>query len=209
MAVLPKLAYAQGRRDDVPDQQLARELAAANDGGGVKELAENLWNANENISSDCIKTLYELGFIKPELIAGYVDDFLRAIQNKNNRLVWGGMIALGTIAHLKAREIFDHLDLIEKTMQSGSVITVDNGVKTLALVAAASEEYNHVIFPFLLEHLKTCRSKEVPQHAEKSLPAVTSANRGAFIEALNQRMPALSSAQLARVKKVIKASEKK
>ena len=42
MSVLQKLAYAQQRRDDVPDQELARELAAKNDSAGVKKLFVNI-----------------------------------------------------------------------------------------------------------------------------------------------------------------------
>ena len=54
------------------------------------------------IASDCIKTLYEVGYLKPELIAPYVGDFLKLIKSRENRLVWGGMLALSTIAALKS-----------------------------------------------------------------------------------------------------------
>jgi hypothetical protein len=42
MSALQKFTYAQERRDDVLDQELARELAANNDGTGVKELFVNI-----------------------------------------------------------------------------------------------------------------------------------------------------------------------
>jgi hypothetical protein len=48
------------------------------------------------------------------------------------------------------------------------------------------------------------RPKEVPQHAEKTLPAVNSSNKADFIKVLEKRLEDLSGSGLARVKKVIK-----
>ena len=117
------------------------------------------------------------------------------------------MIALGVIGDLKADVIFAHLAEIQKAMDEGSVITMDNGIATLARAASRSDKYNRVIFPYLLEHLKTCRPKEVPQHSEKTLPAVNASNKTAFVKVLEKRMEDLSSAGLTRIKKVIKQAQ--
>jgi hypothetical protein len=209
MSVLNRIAYYQNRRDEVPNQELARDLAAANDREGVHEIAENLWNKDKNIQSDCLKTLYETGYLKPELIADYTADFLRLLHDKNNRLVWGSMTALAAIAELRADEIYPHSAEIEQIMEQGSVITMDNGVKTLAGVASSSPVYSEKLFPYLLEHLRNCRSKEVPQHAEKILIAVNGQNKVEFIATLEKRLADMTPSQVARVKKVIKAAEKK
>lgn len=204
MSVLNRLAHLQNRRDEVPNQELARDLAARKDEAGIREIARNLWSKDKNIRADCIKVLYEIGASDPALIADYTEDFVRLLWSKNNRLVWGGMTALGTVAGLKADLIHAHLGEIKKTMEQGSVITMDNGILTLARAASAGEKYNQAIFPYLLEHLRTCRPKEVPQHAEKTLPAVNAANRAEFIAVLEKRLIDLSGSGLARVKKVIK-----
>jgi len=81
---------------------------------------------------------------------------------------------------------------------------MDNGIATLARAASRNDQYNKAIFPYLLEHLKTCRPKEVPQHSEKTLPSVNASNKTAFVKVLEKRMEDLSSAGLTRVKKVIK-----
>jgi len=209
MNVLDRLASSLGQRSDIPNQELARDLTQKKDKEDIRELVENLWNKNSNIASDCIKTLYEIGYLQPELIAPYVNDFLRLIRSRENRLVWGGMLALATIAALKPAEIFAQVEWVMKATREGSVITTDNGIKTLAGVAGCKEEYNRVIFPFLMEHLETCRPKEVPQHAESTLAAVNRANQKKFIEVLNQRMDELSATQADRVKKVIRAAETK
>lgn len=209
MTVLDKLATSLGQRSEIPNQELARELAGKGDAASVRELAENLWNKNANLASDCIKTLYEIGYLKPQLTAPYVHDFLKIIKSKQNRLVWGGMLALSTIASLKPGEIFEQVELVKKVTREGSVITTDNGIKTLAIVAGASVEYNHTIFPFLIEHLQTCRSKEVPQHAESTLAAVNKGNKKIFIDTLTARLEALTTSQTARVKKTIRLVEQK
>ena len=208
MSVLNRIAHLQDRGDEVPNQELARDLAALKNRDGIREIAENLWNKDKNIQADCIKVLYEIGYIEPPLIAEYAEDFLKLLRSRNNRLVWGGMIALSTVAELRADFIHDHLKEILKAMGAGSVITVDNAVKTLAL-AATVDAYRPVIFAHLLDHLRTCRPKDVPQHSEKSLPAIDASNKDDFIAVLEKRMEALSGSQSTRVRKVIKAAEKR
>ena len=206
MSALDQIAHFQNRRDEVPNQELARELAERKDYQGIREIAENLWNKDKNIQADCIKVLYEIGYIAPLLIAEYAEDFLKLLRSRNNRLVWGGMIALSTIAEQKADFIHVHLKEILKAMDAGSVIAVDGAVKTLALVAS-KDAYRAEIFPHLLEHLHNCRPKDVPQHAEKSLPAVDISNKGEFIAILEKRMEDLSGTQMKRVRNVIKEAE--
>ncbi len=207
MTVLDRLACSLGRRDEVPNQELARDLAAQKDAAGIREIAEALWNKDKNIQADCLKVLYEVGYIEPSLIADYVDDFVKLLKSKNNRLVWGGMIALGVAAKANPDAVFRNLDAIKKAKEAGSVITVDNAVATLANTAAANAKYNDAIFPYLLDHLKTCRPKEVPQHAEKTLPAVTASNKADFIAVLEKRMEDQSGGGLSRIKKVVKQAQ--
>lgn len=194
----------QGRKDEVPNQELARELARDDDRQGIREIAENIWNKDKNIQSDCLGIMEYLGRVKPELIEDYVLDFLKLLHSKNNRLVWGGMIALSIIADRKSEEIFQHINDVMQAMERGSVITIDNGIKTLAKVASVREEHNIKIFPLLIDHLKKCRSKDLPQHAESSECAVNKANKEEFLLTLSSREKDLSSSQRARIKKIYK-----
>ena len=204
MSALNYLAHSLGRRDEVPNQELARELAAKKDKKGIREIAENLWNKDKKIQADCIKVLYEVGYIEPKLIADYAEDFVKCLRSRNNRLVWGGMTALAEVARANPDAVFKNLDAIKKAKETGSVITVDNAISTLAWTAAANKKYNETVFPYLLKHLSGCRPKEVPQHAEKTMPAVNASNKADFIKVLEKRTEDLSGGGLARVKKVIK-----
>ena len=114
------------------------------------------------------------------------------------------MTALAEVAKSNPDAVFKHLDEIKKAKETGSVITVDNAISTLAYTAAANDKYNKDIFPYLLKHLSGCRPKEVPQHSEKTLPAVNSSNKADFIKVLEKRMEDLSGSGLSRVKKVIR-----
>ena len=204
MPVLDRLASSMGRPDEVPNQELAYDLVKKRDEAGIREIAENLWNKDKKIQADCIKVLYEVGSTEPKLIAGYTDDFVKLLRSKNNRLVWGAMTALAEVAKVDPDSVFSHLDEIKKAKETGSVITVDNAITTLAFTAAANNKYNGEIFPYLLNHLSSCRSKDVPQHAERTLPAVNSSNKDDFIRVLEKRTEALSGSGLARIKKVMK-----
>ena len=102
--------------------------------------------------------LYEIGYREPELIGAYAPAFVDLLGSRNNRLVWGSMIALSTIARI-CQTYSRACRVIQQAIERGSVITVDNGIRTLARIAAGNAAYNQVIFPYLLRHLDTCRAK--------------------------------------------------
>jgi hypothetical protein len=203
MSVLSRIAHFQGRNDEMPNQELARELAERKDREGIAEIAENLWNKEKAVQCDCIKVMYEVGYLDPELIVEYANDFVQLLNSRSNRLVWGGMIALSTIASRTAEQLEIYAPEIKRAMSEGSVITIDNGVKTLAAIAASDPDRNRKVFPFLLQHLSECRPKDVPQYAESALMAVTAGNKGEFIEALEKRLPDLTRPQKKRVQAAI------
>jgi len=204
MSVLDQIAFCQNRRDEVPNQELARKLASSEDLAGIREMAENLYNKNQNIRSDCLKVLYEIGYLKPELIAGYVDDFLNLLKDKNNRMVWGGMIALSTIARIQVERIWEQVEDIKFTIQHGSLITIVAGIKTLSRAASVNQAYSQEIFPFLLEVLSNSIPRDVITHAEEISEMVDESNKTEFINLLESRSPEMTAAQLARLRKIVK-----
>ncbi len=209
MSVLMKIAFYQGIRDEIPNQQLAKELASTHNTEGVKEMAEHLWDKNPNVRSDCLKVLYETGYISPELIASYTAEFLKLLSSKQNRLVWGAMIALSTIAPLSASDLFEKRELLCKTISQGSIITQDSGIKTLSQVAAATPSFLTELNPFLMNFLRTCRLSDVPRHAECVEQCVNDTNRKEFLGILMERMPHMTAPQATRIKKILKRAEVK
>jgi hypothetical protein len=212
MPAIDKLACSIGRRDEVPNQELADELVAKKDKKGIREIAENLWNKDKNIANDCIKVLYEVGYREPGLIEEYADDIIRLFKSNmytNNRMAWGAMITLATIADKRADAVYANFELIRKAAEEGSVITVDNCIKALSKAASAGPKYNEAIFPFLLGFLGRCRPKSVPQYAEYVYLAADEKNKAGLIELLNQRIGILTPSQSARIRKILKKLDQK
>lgn len=207
MSVVNQLASRLNRNDEEPNIELAHTLANEENHAGIEEIIENLSSKDKKVQHDCIKVAYEIGQVKPELISKYAQTFIELLKSHNNRLVWGGMTALSTITEESSETIMAHLHTIKSAMKIGSVITIDKGVLTLAKLAAVSKENNDVIFPFLLQHLENCRTKEVPQHSESTMLAVTDENREGFLNVLRKREPYLTAPQLKRVKKIYKTLE--
>jgi len=207
MSALRKIAYFQGRRDERPNQELARRLARSGDREAIGEIAENLHHPNRSIQSDCLKVLYEIGYLDPSLIAGYVDEFLDQLSSKNNRMVWGGMIALATVSLLKPGAIGKRLGEVVRAVEGGTLITVVWGVKVLAVVAGAERRFRGKSLPVLKRVLTSCLPRDVPMHAESILTAIDVADRKPFLAILAARRPELSAAQAGRLRKTLRKLE--
>ncbi|MCX6083424.1 MAG: hypothetical protein NT102_00445 [Caldiserica bacterium] len=202
-SVLRLLACSLGRRDEVPNQELARDLVQTHDKAAAQELADNLWSRDQNVRSDCLKVLYEIGYAAPDLLADHVASFLRLLGDKNNRMVWGAMIALAEVADLRTDEIWLRVDDVLRAVQHGSLITVVWGTRVLARVAASSSERRTALFPALLRTLETCLPRDVPTQAESILCAVDDSVSEQYLAAIDRRAAELSSSQRARLKRVL------
>lgn len=204
MTYIEKIAYHLGRRDEVPNQELAALLAKEENIAGIDEIASYLNDKNKSIQSDCLKVLYEIGYIAPHLIAKYVDTFIELLDSKNNRMVWGSMIALGAIAEVEPLEIWPHREKIKQAMETGSVITNDGGAKILIYLSRAGNQYYDESIDDLMHLQKECRDKDCAKHAEAMWQVIHPMHREAYKSLLEERKPALSNAAQKRLAKVIK-----
>lgn len=186
MTILNLLSSAQGIKGNEANILLAREISRSSNKSAIKELVNHLTNKNKNIQSDCIKTLYEIGYLKPELIANHHADFIKLLTNKNNRLVWGGMIAISTITDLKHKEIYASLGLILQTIEKGSVITIDCGIEILSKLNKHLNYFN-TTDPLLIEQLWKCPIKQLPLYIEKSLVSINSNNKEIYQTMIEKR----------------------
>jgi len=202
--ILSRLAGAQGRKDEEPNKAIGRELAESEDTASIQLIADHLWDEDKRVRTDCISVLEEIGRQNPALIATYAEDFIKLLGSKHNRLVWQAMENLALVAALRAELILAHFSDIVGAIETGSVITRDHGIKTLANAAAVDKACNQAFLPFLFDQLRTCRPKSVAQYAESTNVAIRDDTRGAFEDILTMRMNELSAAQARRVKKLIR-----
>lgn len=204
MTIIKALSSSIGQKGNEANIALAKEIAETENHDAIRELVENLNNEDKKIQGDCIKTLYETAYIRPEMIAEYYLNFLDLLRSKNNRMVWSGMIALLTITDLKYKEIFASLELIMTTIEKGSVITIDCGVEILAKLNKHSE-YFGITDPLLIEQLWKCPIKQLPQYIEKSVISITEENKEIYQSIIEKRIVECEKdSQKKRLEKVLK-----
>jgi hypothetical protein len=203
MTYIEKIAYHLGRRDEIPNQELADLLAEEENHQGIEEIASYLYDKNKSIQSDCIKVLYEIGYINPHLITKYAETFIKLLDSKTNRMVWGAMIALSTIAEHAPEEIWPHCEKIKELIETGTVITNVWGVKTLINLSKAGDKYYAELIDDLLRLQKECRNVDFAKRAEDMWGVIRPEHRAAYQEILIERKPSLSKSAQARLGRVI------
>lgn len=203
---LEKISYFMNDRSEVSNQALAKVLATENNSEGIEEIALNLDNKNKSIASDCLKVLYEASYINPELIVPYKDKFISLLNSKNNRMVWGGMIAIASIAKVRPEEIYEIVDVILEKIETGSVITNVHGVYAMINMARSD-----VLYPKLKMHLfelqRVCRPIDFPKRAETMIDVIKEEDRDGYLLLLKNGMTELSSAGEKRLLKLLKKYE--
>jgi hypothetical protein len=204
VSILPKLASSQNRKDEVPNQELAQEIAETGNKQAIAELVSNVSNKDKNLQSDCIKVLYEIGERKPGLIAEHLPAFLQLLESKNNRLVWGAMTALSGIASVNPAGLHENLPRILDAANKGSVIAKDQAVNIL-IKLAANPEYTDNALVLLQELMETCPTNQLPMYAENALPVIKGNRKKDFASLLTKRLPEIDKeSKQKRVAKVIK-----
>jgi hypothetical protein len=203
MTVINKLASSLNRRDEIPNIELAKQIAAKKDKSAVQELIDSLSNKSKDIQNDCIKVLYEIGEINPALIARYSREFIDLLDHKNNRLQWGAMTALSTITTENPKAIYAALPKIIKGADNGSVITKDNAVNILIRLCSF-KQYADSAFSLLNKQLLNSPVNQLPMYAERALPVINNKNKKLFIKTLTSRLDDMDKeTKRKRVEKVI------
>ena len=208
MGVIEKLASSLNRRDELPNQELAKEIAAKKDAEAIEELVDHLHSKNSAVNSDCIKVLYEIGAIEPKLIAHHADTFIQLLDDKNNRMQWGAMTALSSIVHANPKPIYAALPKIIETANNGTVITKDHAINILVGLCSI-KPFADKAFNQLLTQITSSPANQVPMYAEKALPIVQKKNSAAFLQTVTGRMKDLEKeSQRKRVDKLVQKLNK-
>jgi hypothetical protein len=171
-SILDQLAHSKGRRDEVPNIELAELICKRSDQAAIQELVSLLQHKTLAIGYDAIKVLYEIGSREPGLIKGYSSDFLKLLSHKDNRMNWGAMTALSTISKSHPEELSDHLTTIVDAMDRGSVITRDHGIYILAHVAGMTSQHANCM-ELLFEQIEKSPVNQMPLYAEKTADVIS------------------------------------
>lgn len=203
---IDKIAFHRNIRNETPNKELAEELATTENKAGIREIAHHLYDKNKSVASDCLAVLYTIGYSKPELIQEFADDFLKLLSSKNNRMVWGSMIALSTLAPLKPDHLFTKMELLLKSMREGTLITEVWGIKTLTSIARCNPSYKKKLLPVLIDYLEQCRPIDFASRVETIQLAMTSPEERATLDKIIASKRAdLSAAQAKKLNAVLKS----
>ncbi len=205
MEWISKIAFHRNIRNETPNKELAAELAETGSKEGIREISKYMYDKNKSIASDCISVLYTIGYTNPELIQDYVGDFLGFLESKINRMVWGSMIGLSTIAQFKPETIYKNIDLILKTIKEGSLITEVWGIQILVNLSLCSPKYKNDLRLVLFDYLEKCRPIDFAKRIETILPIIESPEENEIIDRIiDMKIPELSEAQRKKLKTVLK-----
>jgi HEAT repeat protein len=208
MSILPLLATSLNRRDEVPNQELAKQIADKKDKKATQELIDNLSHKSKDIQHDCIKVLYEIGVLNPSLISGYAKELIALLSHKNNRLQWGAMTAIYTITPENPKLVYEALPKIMACVDKGSVITKDYGVNIL-IVLCSVKAYAENAFALLIEQLVSSPTNQLSMYAERAAAIINDNNKTLFVKTLTARLDDIEKdSKRKRVEKVIKQFSK-
>ena len=172
MPIIEQLAHAMGRRDEIPNIDLAEKISKQNDKQAVLDLVNCLQHKTAAVRSDAIKVLYEIGKRKPEMIRGHYNDFLKALAHKDNRMKWGAMSTLSCISNTYPELLAKDLTTIVNAMEVGSVITRDHGMYILANVGKIKKHHADCM-ELMLEQIEKAPVNQVPMYAENLAEVIT------------------------------------
>lgn len=204
MSAIDKIAYNLGARDEVPNQELAKSLVDLNDTEGMDEIASYLYDKNKSVASDCLKVIYEAGYLKPEMTSKYVSEFLKLLTSKNNRMVWGAMIAVSNVTPFEHEKIFEKIDLIMKLTKTGTVITHIHGINVMLKLCVIDRKYYDKLYPTLLNYLRDCRPVDFGKRVELYTSIINDENREEILTIVKNRLPDTNKNQQTRIKKALK-----
>jgi hypothetical protein len=204
MTILERLSSMRGERDNVADVALAEDIVKTRNKKAIEELVEHLQDKNKRLTSDCIKTLYEIGEREPKMIAEYVEDFAALLTSKTQRHVWGAVTALNMAASANPEAVHTHLKAILKAAEGESVIARDHAVHILRKLCIAG--HNKQCYPILLKIIRDAPVNQWPTYAEQAAEVATASQQATLAELIRSRMENITDhkTKTARMQKLLR-----
>lgn len=203
MEYINQIAYHKGIRNEEPNKLLAQLIVETENKDAIREISTYLKDTNKSIASDCIAVLYHVGYEKPELISDLYNEFKSLLTSKNNRMVWGAMIAISTIAKVEPNTVYKDKDLILSYISKGTVITQVWAVYALVNLCNVEEYRSELLMP-LLEILDQTRDIDFAKRSETIKPIVNLKYESKFKTILEKHISSLSKSAQNKVHKLLK-----
>lgn len=193
MSIQDQLVFAQNRNDQEPNKRVAKQIVDAGDEKEVKELVSFIeTRPKQRAQSDAILALAYIGDQAPHLLAGEVDFLIDQLKSSINRVIFGSMIGLSHIAHLKKETLYDSLPQIIDAMDSGTVVTRDYGYRIM-ITLYQEDTLRNDLFLLIQEQLMKAPSNQLGQYAERLMAVLNKSHLKPLIETLEGRKEDISN----------------
>jgi len=166
--VYPRLGAVLGVRDTKADIALGRDIAARGADDEIAGLVELL--DDQEVASSAIKAIYECGYLAPELLVPHLERFRALMDCGNNRLVWGGTVAVWCVATAAPERVWPHRERLERCLRIGTVITQMSAVQALTTVASSDPAKADELEEWFEEVLETIGPRQLIKCGELIVP---------------------------------------
>ncbi len=190
-SVYPRLGAVLGVRHTKADIALGQDIAARRAQDELDGLVELL--AERDVASSAIKAIYECGYLAPELLVPHLDVFVELVAGRNNRMIWGGMIAVSCAAKAAPEKVWEHRETLEAAWEAGTVITKVSAIHAFAAVAADSPDRAAALSPLFERVLREADPKQLVQMAEAIVPVAVEDRRGSLLAIATSRREELAT----------------
>lgn len=202
-SVRQRLSCSLGRRDELPNVELAEAIVQLRDRAAIVDLVALLGERSKAIRGDALKALYEVAARAPALVAPHWQALADLLGSNVQRLVWGAMIGLDHVTALEPKGVASCLPAILAAAAGKSVIARDHAVGILAQLALLPAYRRRAAAP-LLAILRRCPDLQFPMYCERSLDAALVVGKAPFVAVMTARLPKLPrESQRRRVAKVL------
>ncbi len=170
----------------MPNIALAEMLCQDQNHAAIAVVVEILQSGSKPHQQDAIKVIYEVGSRCPDLIEPYTDVFFNTLSNKNNRIVWGTLMALAQTCKMSPERVADRLDVILEAADNGSVIAKDQAIEILICLRSLPH-YSQKATEELFNRLAVAAINQLPKYAEMTIADLKPDEASQFLSILEAR----------------------
>ena len=208
--LLARLAISVGRRDEMPNLELAADIVFADDTDAVSALIGVIERHDDHHAPDAARVVCEVGNRAPDLLLAHADRLVEMIDVSQKDMLPFTMLALSPVASRHAEALWPSRDLFWQCLadlQTPADVAQAGAVKLLAALCAAGPDYARTLAGGLVDLLGKCMPKDVAFFAESVLPALGAAHSHRAKPVLDRRLKELTPAEVARLRRAQRAAQ--
>ena len=186
-SIISQLASSTDHNNQIANIELAKSLCQTKDHTAIACLVDILQSGSKSQMKDAIKVLYEVGARRPELIMPYTDVFFDRLDSRDNRIVWGALMALAKISKVSPERVADRLRVILDAADKGSVIAKDQAIEILVSVKSMPD-HAQAAGSALFERLRKAAIMQLPKYCEQVAASLLPGEEKEFLSVLDMRL---------------------